>query len=148
MAGLILWKNQEINKIKRDIDRLFSRILDDFRFPSFMTGLRTAPLIDLEETKDSVIIRADIPGLNPDDIDISVTEDRLNIKGEIRREHTGQGINYFRTERQYGTFYREIQLPCRIRPDDVTATYKDGVLKIQLPKCSPERPKTVRIKVR
>lgn len=148
MAGLILWKNQEINKLKRDIDRLFSRILDEFGVSSPLYSPRAFPTIDMEETNDSIIVRADIPGLNPDDIDIEVTDDRLNIRGEFRRERETRGGNYFRTERHYGSFYREIPLPCKIKTEDVTATYRDGVLQVELPKCTPEEPKVIRIKVK
>jgi HSP20 family protein len=148
MPGLILWKNQELNKLKRDIDRLFSRIFDEFRVPTAISTSRVLPTIDLEETKDNLLVRADIPGMNPDDIDISVTEDTLRIKGEIRHEATNEGKNYYRSERRYGSFYREITLPCRIKTQEVSATYKNGVLHITLPKCEPEKPKVIRIKVR
>jgi HSP20 family protein len=82
MPGLIIWKNQEIDRLKRDMDRLFARLWDDFCIPLFPRGYREAPFIDLSETEDRLILRAEIPGVTPEDLDISITDGTLTIRGE------------------------------------------------------------------
>ncbi len=77
MAGLIVWKNQEIDKLRRDIDRLFDRLWDDFGVPLSTRIEREIPSIDLSETEDTLIIRAEVPGINPEDLEISITDNIL-----------------------------------------------------------------------
>jgi len=148
MAGLIIWKNQEIDKMRRDIDRLFARMWDDFGMPIFPKAVREIPHIDVSETGDSLIIKAEIPGVNPEDMEILIRDDILTIKGEMRQELTKENENYHRMERRYGSFSRSLQLPCRIMAENVKATYKKGVLNIALPKCKPDAARKVKITVK
>lgn len=148
MPGLIVWKNQEINKLRRDMDRLFARLRDDFAAPGFPRIARDVPFIDLSETEGDLIIRAEIPGINPEDLDISVTEDTLNIKGEIKQEFVREGEDYRRVERRYGSFSRSLKLPCRVMVEDVEATYTNGVLQIVMPKCKPEPARACKVKIK
>ena len=90
MPGLIIWKNQEIDKLRRDMDRLFARLRDDFGMPPFPKIGRDVPFIDLSETEDDLIIKAEIPGIDPEDLDISITEDILNSKESTPR---GRGFD-------------------------------------------------------
>lgn len=147
MPGLILWKNQEINKMKRDMDRLFDRVLNEFFMPLFPRTFREVPFIDLSETEDSLILKAEIPGIKPEDLEISIRDDVLSIKGEIKQEFVDDGENYHRSERRYGSFSRQLRLPCRVMIDDVKATYKKGILHIVMPKCKPEKARKIKIKV-
>ena len=148
MPGLIIWKNQEINKLRRDMDRLFARLWDDFGMFHFQRPSRDIPFIDLSETKDELILKAEIPGLNPEDLDISITDDILTIKGEMKKEFAKERENYHRMERRYESFSRSIQLPCRIMIEDVEATYKEGIVTIIMPKCKPEITQKVKIKIK
>ena len=148
MPGLIPWKNQEINKFRRDIDRLFDRMWDEFRMPLSLRIVRGVPSIDLSETEEELIIKAEIPGINPEDLDISVTDDTLTIKGETKQEIIEEKEDHHRTERQYGSFSRSLQLPCRIMAEDVKATYKKGILSITMPKCKADTTQGVKVKVR
>ena len=86
MPGLTIWKNQEIDKLRRDMDRLFARLRDDFGMPLFPKIGRDVPSIDLSETEGDIVIKAEIPGINPEDLDISIAGDILNIKGEMKKE--------------------------------------------------------------
>ena len=86
MLELTIWKNQEIDRLRRDMDRLFARLWDDFGMPSFPRIAKDIPSIDLSESEDKLIINVEIPGINPEDLDISVTEDRLHITGEMKQE--------------------------------------------------------------
>lgn len=148
MPGLTIWKNQEMNKLRRDMDRLFARLRDDFGMPLFPRIARDFPFINLSETEDELIIRAEIPGINPEDLDISITEDILNIRGEMKQEFVEESEDYHRVERRYGSFSRTLQLPCRIMIEDVEATYTNGILNIVMPKCKPEAARAFKIKVR
>jgi len=148
MPGLIEWKNQEINKLRRDMDRLFYRLWDDFSVPLMSTSARETPFIDITETEDNLIINAEIPGIEPEDLDISVTEDILTIKGEMKSEISQDKGNYRRMERRYGAFSRTLQLPCKVKTEDVKARYKKGILHIALPKCKPDTPRQVKIRIK
>ncbi|MBW1666518.1 MAG: Hsp20/alpha crystallin family protein [Deltaproteobacteria bacterium] len=147
MPELIIWKNQEIERLRRDIDRLFARFWDDFRVPFLSSVARETPSLDMSETKDSLIIKAEIPGVKPENLDISITGDILTIRGTVRDEFTTEGAGYSRRERRYGSFSRNVQLPCKVLVDDVEATYKEGILNIVMPKCKPEQLSEIKIKV-
>jgi HSP20 family protein len=148
MPELTVWKEQEIDRLRRDMERLFARLWDDFGIPRLSKIARNIPAIDLSESRENLIVRAEIPGINPEDLDISVTEDRLHIKGEMRQESVdGDDISQ-RVERSYGSFTRDIKLPCRVINEEVEATYKEGMLTIVMPKCKPEPDRFFRIRVR
>jgi HSP20 family protein len=148
MPGLILWKNQEINKLRKDIDRLFDRVLDEFSMPPIPRPSREVPFIDVSETKKDLIVTVEVPGINPEDLDISLIEDRLTIKGDMKQEIVNEGEGYHRTERRYGSFSRTLRLPCRVLEKDIQATYKKGILNIVLPKCKPEKAPRIKIRVK
>ncbi|MEE9611167.1 MAG: Hsp20/alpha crystallin family protein [Desulfatiglandales bacterium] len=148
MPGLIIWKNQEINKMRRDMDRLFARVWDEFSVPLFPQPAREVPFIDVSETRENLIIKAEVPGINPEDLELSLADDILTIKGEMKQEMVSEGEDYHRTERRYGSFSRTLKLPCRVREEDVEATYKKGILNIVLPKCKPEKARLVKIEVK
>jgi HSP20 family protein len=147
MPGLIVWKNQEIDRLRRDMDRLLARFWDDFGVPFFPRAARETFALEMSETEDTLVFRAEIPDITPDDLEVSVTDDNLTIKGELKQDLATEGEDYEGQERRYGFFSRTIQLPCKILMDDVTATYKDGVLSIVLPKCKQESPRGIKIKV-
>jgi HSP20 family protein len=148
MPGLIVWKNEQMDKLRRDMDRLCSRVLDEFGMPLIPRIAREVPFMDLSETEDTLIIKAEVPGINPEELDISITDDTLSIKGETKQELVEESGDYHRTERRYGFFSRTLQLPCRIKIDDVKATYKKGILNIVMPKCKPEKAREIKVKVK
>jgi HSP20 family protein len=137
MPGLILWKNEEINKLKRDMDRLFSRMWDDFGIRLSPSGLGT--ILDMSETEDLLVIQAELPEVDPTDLEVSLADDLLTIKWNIWEE-------IFEEKRQR-FFSRTFRLPCKVEADQVEATYKGGVLTIALPKCRTEPPREVKIRI-
>ena len=147
MPGLTVWKNQEIYKMKRDMDRLFARLWDDFGMPLFPKTVRDIPQIDLSERGNSLIIKAEIPGIKPEDLEISIIDDILTIKGEMSQDSTTENDNTSRIERGYSSFSRTIQLPFRIMVEDVKASYRKGVLIIYMPKSKPDTAREIKIKV-
>ena len=148
MPELIIWKNQEINRLKRDMDRLFARLWDDFCTPIFPRAIRETPFIDLSETEDALILRAETPGAGPEDLEIYLSNDRLTIKGEITRDLAEEDEDFVRREEQREFFSRTIQLPCKVLMEDVKASHKNGVLTIHMPKCKPEAAREIKIKVK
>ena len=148
MVGLIIWKNQEINRLRRDMDRLFTRLWDDFGVPLFPRQTRQLPFLDLSETEDTLILKAEMPGVNPNDIEISIKENILSIRGEMKQEFIDNDEDYHRMERRYGSFSRNLQLPCKVSIDEVDAVYKKGVLTIVMPKCKAEEHRDIRILVK
>ncbi|MDH5356357.1 MAG: Hsp20/alpha crystallin family protein [Gammaproteobacteria bacterium] len=107
-----------------------------------------APTVDIEENDDNFMIKADLPGVTKDDIDIRLENGVLSISGEKRVEkETGKGTKHHRTERFHGSFSRRFTLPSEIDADHVNADYKDGVLSLTVPKIEEEKRKAIEIKV-
>ena len=148
MARLILWKNQEMNRLRRDMDRVFERMWDDFGMSRMPLAGRKFPMIDFIESKDNLTIQAEIPGMNPEDFDISITDNLLTIEGEMKKEMSDEVDNYHRLERDYGFFSRTIELPCKVNIEDINATYKKGILSIVMPKCEPDSCREIRVKIK
>jgi len=147
MPGLIIWKNQEIDRLKRDMNRLLSRFWDDFCIPVFPRPLSEGPFIDLSETEDRLILRAEVPGVKAEDLGISISDDMLTLTGEARQETVTDEESYQSTQRGFGYFSRTIQLPCKVQINDVKATFKDGLLSVVMPKCKPEPRREIKINV-
>ena len=148
MPELIVWKNKRMDKLRRDMDRICTRVCDEFGIPLFLETAAELPSIDVSETEDSIILRAEVPDVDPEDLDISITDDTLRIRGEKKQERVEEKGGVQRTERRYDSFSRTLQLPCRIELDDVKATYREGILNIVMPKCSPEQAREIKIKVK
>ena len=147
MPGLIIWKNQEIDRLKRDMNRLLSRFWDDFCIPVFPRPLREGPFVDLSETEDRLILRAEMPGVKPENLDISISDDTLTLRGKSSQETVTDEGDYQSTETGIGFFSRTIQLPCKVQINEVKATFKDDLLTIVMPKCKPEPRREIKIKV-
>ena len=142
MAEVMLWR--PIQDLKREMDRIWQ----EFFGKSLATEqMEWVPAVDVSETDDAVIVKVDLPGVKPEDMEISLSDNVLVIKGEKKREETEKKENFYRMERFYGTFMRTIQLPCEVQEDKVEAHYKDGVLKIVLPKKPEEVKKVIKIQV-
>lgn len=147
MPELVIWKKQQMNRLRRDMDRLFERMLGEFR-PSAASGIAwKRPSYDLTETERELILRAEIPGVDPNELEIDITDNILTIKGEIKRETVSEEEDYHRVERSYGSFSRSIPIPRRVVLSKVKATYKMGVLKIVMPKYSGEEKRGVKVKL-
>ena len=107
-----------------------------------------APSVDIEEEDDKYLIKADVPGVDKKDIEVNLDNGVLSIRGEKHVEkETGKGSKRHRTERFHGTFARSFTLPTAVKAEKVDATYKDGVLKLIIPKAEEAKPKAIDIKV-
>ena len=148
MTELTLWRKQEIDKFRREMDLLFRRFRREFGVPrSLLEAIETFS-VNLAETENSLILRAELPGIKPDELDISVTDEALTLKGRIVKKKVEKDVNFERIAESSQTISKTIALPCRIMPDDVRATYKDGMLEIVLPKCKPTKPRGVKIELK
>jgi len=105
------------------------------------------PALDLSETKNELVAKAEIPGVDPKDIDISLNNDILTVQGEKKQEKEEKDENYHFVERTYGAFTRSIRLPKDVQGDKIKASYKEGVLRIALPKSEDAKKKEIKIKV-
>jgi HSP20 family protein len=131
--------------LQGDLDRMFG---DAFgRRLSEESTLPWAPPVDVEETADRYVVRAELPGLRQEDIKISVEDNRLVIHGEKRREAEQTGTNYHRVERVYGQFERSFTLTHAVRQDRIEAIYKDGILEVQIPKAEEAKAREIQVKV-
>ena len=148
MSELIVWRKQEIDRLRRDIDHLFKRFRREFGVPRFLVESAESFLLDLSETENTVTLRAELPGIKPEDMHVSVTDESLTLRGEIHEDTVDKGENYERVAKRSQSFVRTIALPCRIKTAEVKATFKDGILEIDLPKCSPAEARGVNIEIK
>ncbi|MBF0217148.1 MAG: Hsp20/alpha crystallin family protein [Candidatus Omnitrophica bacterium] len=107
-----------------------------------------SPAIDVFDSKDNILVKADIPGMKKEDIEVSVHGDTLSIKGEKKEEKEVKEKDFVKTERFYGSFTRSLRLPSEVDSEKVTATYKDGVLELTLAKREETKPKQIKIEIK
>ena len=148
MSELTSWKKQELDKLRKDLDLLFRRFRRGFGVPRTLLEAAETFATDLSETEDMLVLTTDLPGIKPEDIQISVTDDTLNLKTEARDDTIDRDENAQRVEKRYRSFSRSISLPCRIVAEDVKATYKDNTLRIELPKCKPKKARGVTVNLK
>jgi HSP20 family protein len=125
----------------------FDRFFEDFGLPSvFSEETGFSPAFDVSETEDAVTVKAELPGIAEKDIDISFSDGILTIKGEKKHEKEEENACYHTVERHYGTFSRSLRLPTEVDTEKVDATFKDGVLRVTLPKSETSKPRKIEIK--
>ncbi len=130
--------------LRREFDRFIDTSLVGEGEREFL-GRDFVPAIDVQEEDDKITVRADLPGLKKDEIDLSVRDNVLTLKGERKQEEEDKGKDYHRVERRYGQFIRSVPLPDTVDPDKVSAEYKDGVLNITAPKSSESKTKKIAV---
>ena len=128
--------------LHREIDRLFS----EFTQGIGQDGAQLVPKIDICETDKTIEVSAEMPGLERKDVEISIDEDTLTIRGEKKFEEDKKDKNVQHSERSYGVFYRVLQLPPGIDPSSVQATMSNGILKLVIPKPAKAEPKKIEVK--
>lgn len=137
---------RDFERMRRDMDRLWDSFFERGSLRG-EDGREWLPSLDVAETKNEIVVKAEVPGLDPKDIDISLSDGLLTIKGEKKQEREEKEENYHLVERSYGTFTRSIRLPKEVQSGKINASYKDGVLKVVLPKSEEAKKKEVKIKV-
>ena len=138
--------------LHREMNRLFEDFFRGFeleRFPaleSMFGGF--SPRVNVVEDDKEVRVTAELPGVTEKDVEVTLTQNTLTIKGEKKEEHEEKGKSYYRAERAYGTFQRVIPLPAEVEQDKAEATFKNGVLTIRLPKTEAAREQRKRIEIK
>jgi HSP20 family protein len=143
MSSLMPWK--EMSSMREQMDRLFDRFLD-LRWGELPAFGEWVPRLDLSETKDSVIVKAEIPGMDPKDVEVSLQENVLTIRGEKKQEKEEKDERHHRVERRYGAFTRSTRLPVTVDDKKVEAKFKSGVLTVTLAKAPGAKSSAIPIK--
>src|SRR5260221_2156848 len=130
-----------MKRFGEEMDRLFGDLgLDRNWIPPALkgeAGRAWVPEVEIFERDGELVVRADLPGLKKEDVKVELTDEGLTIEGERRSEHEENGEGYYRSERNYGNFYRRLPLPEGANPDDATAKFHDGVLEVTMPARKP-----------
>jgi HSP20 family protein len=137
-------------RMQEDMDRMWSRFFSEpgFGGAGGFGGIeRWAPSVDIDETETEYLVRADVPGVEAEDLEVVCLDDRLVIRGETRREAESRDRGRIRSERRYGRFERSLALPGDVKPDAIQANFRNGVLELRLPKSEESRQKARRIPI-
>lgn len=143
MRALTPWTG--MTSFKKEMDRLFERFLEP-AWAEVTTLGAWEPKVDVTESKDAVTVKAELPGVDQNDIAVSLQDGVLTIKGEKEEEKEEKGKQCHRVERAYGAFARAIRMPAAVDAGKVTATFKDGVVTITLPKAPEAKGTTIPVK--
>ena len=133
----------ELTRMQEEMNRYF----DDF-FGEQRRGLAEGawlPSVDVSETDAEFVVRAELPGMTQDNIEINVQDNVLTLKGEKKQEKKEEKENFHRLERSYGSFSRSFTLPAGVKPEDIKASFKDGVLEVTMPKAEEAKPQKIAI---
>jgi HSP20 family protein len=139
---------QDLSRDLTDIQTQMNRLFDNFVGQPTSSGVAErvwAPAADMYETKNEVVITAELPGLSEKDIHLSITGDLLTIQGERQWSGDVQDASHYRRERWFGKFERTFSLPMPVESGQIKATYRDGVLTVKLPKVEEIKPKEIKI---
>lgn len=134
--------------LKREMDRVFENFWDRFERPFGMEPTAGFPRTDISETEDEIEVAMELPGIDEKDIDVSVSEDVITVRGEKKDEREEEKKGYYLSERSYGSFHRTIPIPPGVDADKAEARFRKGVLTITLPKTDDAKSKTRRIEVK
>ena len=135
----------EMEDLRREMERMFDRFMTSF--DGDLSKLVFVPSAEMDETDEEIHLKLEVPGLEAKDLDISVTEDSVSIKGERQSETKTKEEGMMRSEFRYGKFERVIPLPAYIQSDKVAAEYKNGILNLTLPKVEEEKERVVKVNV-
>ena len=147
--AIVRWEPfRDMLAAQREFDRLFRGAFGPAALGEEEASTRTwAPPVDIFENADNIVLKAELPGIDPKDVEIRVEDNTLYLKGDRKFEKEVKEQNYHRVERSYGTFTRSFSLPNSVDADKVGASYQDGVLTLTMPKKEEAKPKTIKINV-
>jgi HSP20 family protein len=136
------WSDDRLSSLRDEVNRLF-----DFSWPSRDSGLFSgwSPALDVHDDKDQLTVQVELPGLQKDQIDISLHDGVLTVSGERKTDRERKEGETFRSERYFGKFQRSVTLPAQVDASKVKASYKDGILTIELPKAEEAKPRQIAI---
>lgn len=136
--ALVKWEPFEgLAALQREMNRMFERFFDEG--PIRLWERPFEPAVEVADTPEAVVVKAQVPGVSKDQIQLTITENALTLKGEMKEEEKKEEKNYYRREWRYGAFERTIPLPAAVQADKASAELKDGVLAVTLPKREPAK---------
>ena len=147
--AILRWRDQTdpfggLDDLRTAVDQVFGNYMGR---PGRMRLYRGVfPALNMTENEDTLYLTAELPGINPKEIDISATANSIVLRGERKESSTSKEVNYHQREREFGTFRRVIDLPTKIDTDKINASYKNGILTVALPKAEEVKPKQIQIK--
>jgi HSP20 family protein len=152
--ALVPRRASELSRREGDMDQMFEDFLGrrlrpfwpERWWPAASMKI-TTPAVDLYEEKDDIVVKAELPGMEKDNIEVNLSDNRLTIKGERKQEEEVKKEGYYRSERSYGSFVRTLELPRKVQTDKVKAAFKSGILEIRLPKTEEAKKKETAVKV-
>jgi HSP20 family protein len=143
---IVRWEPlRELGTLQTEMNRLFNTVFDTPSGGNGATMRRWMPAMDLLETEDAFVLKADLPGLSEEDVNIELEDSTLTVSGERRAEHERNGEDYYRVERASGAFHRSLTLPKGVDPEAVTASFDRGVLEVRIPKPEQRKPRRIEI---
>ena len=146
MSNLTRWEPvREMMTLRDAMDRLFD---DAFTRPLSVSGVSAMVAIDMYQTDDEVIVKATLPGLIADDVDITVTGETLTLRGEFKQETEEKETSYHIREQRFGSFERSILLPTDVKADKASANFENGILTIAMPIAEEVKPRSITIKTK
>jgi HSP20 family protein len=138
---------RELVSLQDRLNRLFNESYRPQGEDDWALGGTWAPAVDIYEHENNIVIKAELPGVDPKDVDIRLDNNVLTVQGERKLDNEVKKENYHRVERSYGAFTRSFTLPTTVDPGGIKAEYKDGVLRVTLPKREEAKPKQIQISV-
>ena len=140
---------RDLVSIQDEVNRLYNDFFGGFpsMFDTELSRSEWTPSVDISETKDEIVVKTEVPGMNKDDIKITLQDNVLTLRGERKQEKEEKETNFHRMERCYGSFTRSFNLPTVVQADKIKATYKDGILNVTLPKAEEVKPKQIPIEI-
>jgi len=144
-----VWPLAHHGELERFFDEVFRRPFSHVSFPrfGFATAEEIVPSMDIFEAGGDVVVKAELPGMKKEDIEVTVTDSSITISGEKKKEDEVKKKNYYKYERSYGSFCRTFSLPTTVKTDKVKSTFKDGILEIRMPKTEEAKSKEVKVKI-
>lgn len=157
MRSLIPWRWKEgrsvpenaLTEFRKEVDDLFSQFFGNAGWlPGTSLSSGFTPAFDVSETDEDILVKAELPGVDPKDIEVDLSGTTLTVKGEKKEEQEEKTENVHRIERSFGCFSRSVTLPCEVKEDQVEANFKNGVLNLKLPKAESSKKRSIKIDVK
>ena len=149
MTTLVRWNPmRDMMSLRNEMNRLFEQAFEEMPPSRWQPSTNWGLAVDVSENDEAFVITASVPGVKQDDLEITISDNVLTIKGEFKVDETIEEEKYHIRERRYGSFGRSLTLPVAVKADEVDASYENGVLKLEVPKAEEVKPRRIQIQAR